>query len=165
MFNRGDRGAKLMDELLKSLWGRIGYRLAAMRGKKTETIGIHCTAIGKVLMAWESVPRRDHILKGCDFKRFRDKTIITRADYDAELERTLAQGFGQDREEFDDHIRCLAVPIFDRLGLPVAGMSVSFPSFRFAAANIPEVLAELTRASREISERLGCQQHPLKSAA
>lgn len=36
---------KDMDELLKSLWGRIGYRLAAMRGKKTETIGIHCTAM------------------------------------------------------------------------------------------------------------------------
>ena len=36
---------KDMDELLKSLWGRIGYRLAAMRGKKTETIPINCTAM------------------------------------------------------------------------------------------------------------------------
>ena len=36
---------KDMDELLKSMWGRIGYRLAAMRGKKTETIGIHCSAM------------------------------------------------------------------------------------------------------------------------
>jgi IclR family KDG regulon transcriptional repressor len=66
-------------------------------------------------------PAARHILKGCDFKRYREKTITTREGYEAELERTLAQGFGQDREEFDDHIRCAAIPIFDRLNQVVAG--------------------------------------------
>lgn len=33
------------DEMLKSMWGRIGYRIAAMRGKKTEVIPINCTAM------------------------------------------------------------------------------------------------------------------------
>ena len=126
---------------------------------------LHCTAIGKVLMAWESVPRRDHILKGCDFKRYRDKTITTRADYDAELERTLAQGFGQDREEFDDHIRCAAIPIFDRLNQPIAGMSVSFPTFRYDTAHEPELVAMLRDASRDISAQLGCTQFPLDPPA
>ena len=37
----------------------------------------------------------------------------------------LAQGFGQDREEFDDHIRCAAIPIFDRMNQVVAGLSVN----------------------------------------
>jgi len=124
---------------------------------------LHCTAIGKVLMAWESVPRRDHILQGCDFKRFREKTITTRADYDVELERTLAQGFGQDREEFDDHIRCLGVPIFDRLGQPIAGMSVSFPTFRFDVEKAPEVVKMLQNASRDISEKLGCTNYPIST--
>lgn len=122
---------------------------------------LHCTAIGKVLMAWEAPARRDSILKGCDFKRFREKTITTRADYDVELQRTLDQGFGQDREEFDDHIRCAAIPIFDRLNQAVAGMSVSFPSFRYDTAREPELVAMLREASRDISRQLGCTAFPL----
>ena len=125
---------------------------------------LHCTAIGKVLMAWESQARRDSILKGCDFKRFREKTITTRADYDVELQRTLDQGFGQDREEFDDHIRCAAIPIFDRLNQAVAGMSVSFPTFRYDTAREPQLVAELRDASRDISRQLGCTHFPLDPA-
>ena len=122
---------------------------------------LHCTAIGKVLMAWEFPERRDRILATASFERFRDKTITTPAAYLAELERTRAQGFGEDREEFDDHIRCLGVPIFDRLNQPIAGMSVSFPSFRFSEAKAPEVVALLRAASRDISQRLGCTKFPL----
>ena len=122
---------------------------------------LHCTAIGKVLMAWETPARRAQILKGCDFKRYRDKTITSREDYDAELSRTLAQGYGQDREEFDDHIRCVAIPIFDRLNQPIAGMSVSFPTFRYDVAREPELVAMLRDASREISAQLGCTVFPL----
>jgi len=125
---------------------------------------LHCTAIGKVLLAWESPARRDSILKGCDFKRFREKTITSRAEFDVELERTLAQGFGQDREEFDDHIRCAAIPIFDRLSQVVAGLSVSFPTFRYDVAREPELVAMLRDASRDISRQLGCSAFPLGAA-
>jgi IclR family KDG regulon transcriptional repressor len=122
---------------------------------------LHCTGIGKVLLAWESPERRAHILKGCDFKRFRDKTITSRKDFDRELERTLAQGFGQDREEFDDHIRCAAIPIFDRLNQVVAGLSVSFPTFRYEERREPELVQMLRDASRDISQQLGCSNFPL----
>jgi IclR family KDG regulon transcriptional repressor len=124
---------------------------------------LHCTAIGKVLLAWEKPARRDTILKGCDFKRYRDKTITTRAAFDIELERTLAQGFGQDREEFDDHIRCAGIPIFDRLNQVVAGLSVSFPTFRYDMAREPELVAMLREASRDISRQLGCTAFPLRA--
>lgn len=126
---------------------------------------LHCTAIGKVLMAWERPERREHILQGCSFERFREKTITDRADYQRELDRTLAQGFGQDREEFDDHIRCAAIPIFDRGNQVVAGLSVSFPTFRYDVAREPELVAMLRDASREISRQLGCTQFPLDGAA
>ncbi|MDI4634104.1 DNA-binding transcriptional regulator KdgR [Pelomonas sp. V22] len=126
---------------------------------------IHCTAIGKVLMAWEHPERRDRVLKGAEFKRFRDKTIVEPAAFLAELQRVKTQGFGEDREEFDDHIRCLGVPIFDRLGQPIAGMSVSFPTFRYDEAREPEIVKMLQDASRDISARLGCTRFPLDVAA
>ena len=96
-------------------------------------------------------------------KRFRDKTITDRAAFLAELATVKAQGFGEDREEFDDHIRCLGVPIFDRLGQPIAGMSVSFPTFRFDVEKAPEVVKMLQTASRDISEKLGCTSYPIKA--
>lgn len=54
------RGLKKdMDELLKSLWGRIGYRMAAMRGKRTETIGIRCSA----MVSGNDMPQDDALLR------------------------------------------------------------------------------------------------------
>jgi IclR family transcriptional regulator, KDG regulon repressor len=126
---------------------------------------LHCTAIGKVLMAWEPAANRERVLQHCDFKRYREKTITSREDYAAELDRTLAQGFGQDREEFDDHIRCTAIPIFDRLNQVIAGLSVSFPTFRYDMAKEPELVRMLGDASRDISRQLGCTAFPLDPPA
>ena len=122
---------------------------------------LHCTAIGKVLMAWDDPERRDRVLKGAEFKRFREKTIVEPAAFLAELERVKAQGFGEDREEFDDHIRCLGVPIFDRLSRPIAGLSISFPTCRYDESKEAETVAMLQAASRDISAQLGCTQFPL----
>ncbi|MFZ2990980.1 DNA-binding transcriptional regulator KdgR [Ideonella sp.] len=139
--------------------------MLGMYSKVGRRAPLHCTGIGKVLMAWETPARRDVIIKGCDFKRYRDKTITTREEFEQELERTLAQGFGQDREEFDDHIRCAAIPIFDRLNQPVAGLSVSFPTFRYDIANEPQLVTMLRDASRDISRQLGCASFPLDTPA
>ena len=122
---------------------------------------LHCTAIGKVLMAWEDPERRERVLKGAEFKQFREKTIVDLAAYLAELERVKAKGFGEDREEFDDHIRCLGVPIFDRINRPIAGMSISFPTFRYDESKETETVAMLQAASRDISTQLGCTHFPL----
>jgi IclR family KDG regulon transcriptional repressor len=122
---------------------------------------LHCTAIGKVLMAWEHPDRRALVLKGVDFMPYREKTITTISQYEEELRKVKAQGFAEDQEEFDDHIRCIGIPIFDRLNHPVAGMSISFPIFRYDDARKSEVVAMLKDASRDISTRLGCIQFPL----
>lgn len=126
---------------------------------------LHCTAIGKVLMAWEDPTRRERILDGVDFQRYREKTIVDRAAYLAELERVKTQGYGEDREEFDDHLRCIGIPLFDRLAHPVAGLSISFPSFRYDEAKAPELVTLLTEASRDISTQLGCTKFPLAEPA
>lgn len=135
--------------------------MLGMYSKVGRRAPLHCTAIGKVLMAWEVPARRDAVLAGCEFKRYRDKTITSRDEFASELERTLAQGYGQDREEFDDHIRCTAIPIFDRMCQVIAGLSVSFPTFRYDEAREPELVRMLRDASRDISRQLGCSAFPL----
>lgn len=120
---------------------------------------IHCTAIGKVLLAWENSERCERILQDLDFKKFREKTIINPTEFMSELIRTKTQGFGEDREEFDEHIRCIGVPIFDRLNQPIAGLSISFPTFRFNEEDAPKYIKMLKDASNVISSHLGCS-HP-----
>lgn len=122
---------------------------------------LHCTAIGKVLMAWEDPERRERVLKGAEFKRYREKTIVDAQAFAEELQRVKAQGYGEDREEFDDHIRCLGVPIFDRINRPIAGLSISFPTFRYDESKEAETVVMLQSASRDISAQLGCTRFPL----
>ena len=122
---------------------------------------LHCTAIGKVLMAWEEPERRDRVLKGVEFKRFRENTLVNAESFIAELHQVKAQGYGEDREEFDDHIRCLGVPIFDRLSRPIAGFSISFPTFRYDDSKKEEIIAMLQAAAKDISTQLGCTNFPL----
>ncbi|WKB53804.1 DNA-binding transcriptional regulator KdgR [Eleftheria terrae] len=121
---------------------------------------LHCTAIGKVLMAWEEPARRDAVLEGVEFKRFRENTITSRAAFDEELRRTREQGYGEDREEFDEHIRCLGVPVFDRHGKVVAGLSISFPTFRYPEQRSDEIVKLLHDAGRAVSAGLGCSSYP-----
>lgn len=135
--------------------------MLGMYSKVGRRAPLHCTAIGKVLMAWEHPERRALILKGADFKRYREKTIVDPPAFEEELQRVQAQGYGEDREEFDDHIRCLGIPIFDRLNRPVAGMSISFPTFRYDPNREQEIVGMLRDASRDISQRLGCTSFPL----
>lgn len=122
---------------------------------------IHCTAIGKVLMAWAEPRVREEVLAHAEFKRFRDNTITDRAAFDAELTLTRERGYGVDMEEFDDHIRCLGVPIFDRMGQVIAGLSISYPSFRWEESRRAEIVTLLQEAARNTSRELGCTRYPL----
>ena len=121
---------------------------------------LHCTAIGKVLMAWESPEHRDHVLQGAEFKPFRQNTIVDRQAYEQELRQVKAQGFGEDREEFEEHVRCVGVPIFDRLNHPVAGMSISFPTFRFEPTRAQEVVTLRSRRAWVVPNFRWTHDHP-----
>lgn len=138
--------------------------MLGMYSKVGKRAPIHCTAIGKVLLAWESDHQREHLLQGVDFKQYREKTITDKARFIEELNRTREQGFGEDREEFDDHIRCLGIPIFDRMNQAVAGLSISFPTFRYDEQREPEIVAMLRDASRYMSHQIGCVNFPLDDA-
>ena len=55
----------------------------------------------------------------------------------------------------------LGVPIFDRLSQPIAGLSISFPIFRYVEADAPKYIQFLKDASNSISASLGCTKSML----
>lgn len=121
---------------------------------------LHSTAIGKVLLAWRDAAEVDEICQQIVFTRSTTHTIGSVAELKQALAQVHAQGYGEDNEEQEEGLRCIAVPVFDRFGVVVAGLSISFPTLRFSEEAKQEYVAMLHRAARRISEQMGCHSYP-----
>ena len=52
-------------------------------------------------------------------------------------------------KEQEEGLRCIAVPVFDRFGAVIAGLSISFPTLRFSEERLQEYVAMLHTAARQ----------------
>lgn len=111
---------------------------------------IHCTGLGKVLMAdsLEKEARNIHELK---LKKYTKNTIIDMDIFINELNTVAAQGFAVDNEEFEAGLYCLAVPLKDYMGNTVAALSISGPEFRIHGEKENFYLENLKKAAEKIS--------------
>jgi len=121
---------------------------------------LHSTAIGKVLMAWGDRSEVDALLTEMEFTRSTDNTLLSADALRAALEIVRQQGYGEDIEEQEQGLRCIAVPVFDRFGMVTAGLSISFPTIRFSPESKSEYVRMLHTAARNISKQLGYHDYP-----
>ncbi|AXF75684.1 DNA-binding transcriptional regulator KdgR [Erwinia tracheiphila] len=122
---------------------------------------LHSTAIGKVLLAWRDRQEVVKMLDGVEFTRSTARTIASAEALMHQLDIVRISGFAEDNEEQEEGLRCLAVPVFDRFGVVVAGMSVSFPTLRFAHDKKSEYVKLLQQAGSAISEQMGYHDYPV----
>ena len=115
---------------------------------------LYSTAIGKV--------RNDvnQILEGGEYKRSTERTITSTEALLPVLDQVREQGYGEDNEEQEEGLRCIAVPVFDRFGVVIAGLSISFPTLRFSEERLQEYVAMLHTAARKISAQMGYHDYP-----
>jgi DNA-binding IclR family transcriptional regulator len=118
-------------------------------------VPLHCTAVGKVLLA--HIPEREleKILKQMEFHRFTENTIGSLQEMQTELKRVRKNGFACDLEEHEAHIRCIAAPIWDSQGAVNASLSVTGPAVRMARARIRQIAPLIRGAGLCISKELG----------
>ncbi|KAB7896085.1 DNA-binding transcriptional regulator KdgR [Rouxiella sp. S1S-2] len=121
---------------------------------------LHSTAIGKVLLAWGEQNDVDALLADMQFTRSTEHTVMDAPSLVKVLEQVRSQGYGEDNEEQEQGLRCIAVPVFDRFGVVIAGLSISFPTIRFSEESKSDYVAMLHTAARNISEQLGYHQYP-----
>jgi DNA-binding IclR family transcriptional regulator len=128
------------------LTSRAGARLPA-----------HSSAIGKSLLSTLDPDEARRRLSGTELTQFTAHTMSTVAGLMDELERVRHQGYSVDDEEFAIGLRCIAMPVHDRAGEPVAAMSVSIPTPRYdreVAARARRALAEtVARCAGRIGPR------------
>ncbi|HWJ77379.1 MAG TPA: IclR family transcriptional regulator, partial [Niallia sp.] len=82
------------------LYSRIGKR-----------IPLHCSAVGKALIAFKEKDELEKILSGYEYTGQTEFTITNESEFLQELEKVRSQGYAVDNQENEPGVRCIAAPI------------------------------------------------------
>lgn len=119
-------------------------------------IGVHeplyCTAVGKALLAFLPVPLRQDLVGRIRFRPFTERTVRDAAALERDLARVRASGIALDRGEYHEFVTCVAAPILDPAGYPVASVGVS--SVTPLMDRDPRHLGAVTEAVRACAGRV-----------
>jgi IclR family KDG regulon transcriptional repressor len=126
------------------LYSRIGRR-----------IPIHCSAVGKALIAFKSKEDLDEILEGYIYHQQTPNTITNETDFLEALEKVRTLGYANDNQENEPGVRCIAAPIHNHLGQVIAAISISIPIARMENEEMDHILVQLKRTADEISQQMG----------
>ncbi len=77
---------------------------------------LHCTALGKAMLAFLSPSEREGAIGSLRLEKFAPQTISSAASLRKELKKVAEQGYAVDDEEACVGSRCVACPIFDQSG-------------------------------------------------
>lgn len=116
---------------------------------------MHCSGIGKAMLAAMNDETRDKVLSRLEFQRETARTITSRTSLEHELVLIRQRGFAVDDEEYAIGLRCAAAAIFNEHGEPVAGLSVSGPSARVSEVRIARLGQAVREIAAEITAELG----------
>ena len=116
---------------------------------------MHSSGIGKALLSFYDESRVDDILARVGQEKFTGFTLCDPSELKSDLRKSRARGFALDDQERADGMRCIAAPIFDALGTPVAGVSVSGPAFRLELEQADQLGGRVRQAAAEITEAIG----------
>jgi IclR family acetate operon transcriptional repressor len=147
---RGDRGVSI-EKILSP-------QPVALDAPLGGQIPLHCSGVGKALLAYQSEDFVSAIARSPGFERYTARTLTSLPELRKELARIREQGYSVDNEEIVEGLRCVAAPLFDHTGRVVAAFSVAGPSNRMLPERIPEIARLVVETSREISHRLGHRQ-------
>jgi DNA-binding IclR family transcriptional regulator len=102
--------------------GSRPIRMASMTGLSAP---LHCTGIGKAILAFLPEKELSAIIEKMTFTKFTENTLDSAASLKDELEKIKRRGFAVDNSEHEPGVFCVAAPVLDRKLEPLAAVSVS----------------------------------------
>lgn len=116
---------------------------------------LHCTAMGKVLLASLSAKTLQELLAATDLPQMTSKTICNKDQLIAHLAEVRKQGYSMSVEEEIEGLVGVAVPVrLGRLGLS-AGVCVAAPMIRWTDQHKEEAIQWLQKAAKTIETKMG----------
>jgi DNA-binding IclR family transcriptional regulator len=140
---------------IDKLDGDRPYRMASEIGNR---LALHCTAIGKAILADLMVLERDRLVARLSLSSRTARTITDRAELVNELNKTRARRYAIDDEENEDGIRCVGAAFCGHRGTTLGALSVSAPTFALATAQAHALAPGLIAAADAVSLALGSER-------
>ncbi|MEA4838446.1 MAG: IclR family transcriptional regulator [Rhodospirillaceae bacterium] len=107
---------------------------------------LHCTALGKALIAWKSEAEIDSLFPSEELPVSTETTIPTRTALKQQLAEVRARGWAIDDAEETLGVRCIAAPVQTFRGDVLAAISLSGVDFQIPPSRLEE-LSIMVKAS------------------
>jgi IclR family acetate operon transcriptional repressor len=118
-------------------------------------VPLHCSAIGKLMLALAPASRRRRLLQSLELRRFTERTITDPTRLEAELQQICKEQVSFDREEYLVGVVCAAVPVIGSNGETLAALAIQAPEARMSVQTARRHLPTLRSAASELAEIFG----------
>jgi IclR family acetate operon transcriptional repressor len=115
----------------------------------------HASGIGKAILAHLPGDRVTAIVRKAGLEAYTPKTLSDAPALARDLERIRTRGFSIDDEERHPGMRCIAAPVFNEFGEPVAGVSISGPTVRVTPERVADIGPLVRDAAAEVTQMIG----------
>ncbi len=111
---------------------------------------VHCTALGKSMIAFLSEEELNKILQYFPLRKLTPNSITDVGQLKAELARIRQNGYAVDDEEFEEGLRCVAVPVLGTDQKPLVAISISGPLSQISDKTIPKQVSILKETAQKL---------------
>jgi DNA-binding IclR family transcriptional regulator len=125
-------------------------KLATWVGKR---LGLHCTALGKALIAHLPPAMLDELIRKQGLIRYNENTIVSARKLRAACDQVRQLDYAVDDEEEEIGVRCIGAPVYNGKGEVIAAISISGTKAQFE--DIPARAAIVKEASASIAQHIG----------
>jgi DNA-binding IclR family transcriptional regulator len=123
---------------------------------------LHCTALGKTLLAFQPDDEQSRIIQRIRMTPFTSRTITSKQKLIRELRTVKEQGYALDRREIEEDVECIGAPVLNHLGNVVAALSISGPQRKIGTPQEKQFIQDVVRAAASISGKMGYLKEPNK---
>jgi len=123
---------------------------------------LHCTSLGKTLLAFQPEEEQLRIIQKIKMTAFTSRTITTKQGLIEELKIVKRQGYALDRREIEEDVECIGAPILNHLKNVIAALSISGPQRKIGTPKEKQVIQDVVSAAALISSKMGYRKEPAK---
>jgi DNA-binding IclR family transcriptional regulator len=125
----------------------------------TDRVGVvrpaYCTALGKVILAALRPDQLDRYIERVELKALAAKTITNPQRLRREIDEVSQTGIAFDDGEFNEEVRCAAMPVRDFSGQVVGAIGISGPVWRLSLQALQSSGKILEAAANRLSAAFG----------
>jgi DNA-binding IclR family transcriptional regulator len=116
---------------------------------------LHCTALGKVLLAFQPEAELKRIIRQIKLIPMTSNTIVSQHRLMEELRMIRRQGYALDHREIEEDVECIGAPIRDHRANVIAALSISGPQRKIHTPQEKQFISSVVKAAGLISSKLG----------